>query len=132
MKIFVQILLGIKHIHDLKCVHRNIKSLNILLTKNGNAKITDIGFSKILNSKELSSCKGSIFYISPEILTGQMSSFPTDIWSLGCVLYEMMSFNLPFDGLFSQFVQKVLKSPPKEIQKKYSKDLKKLILQMFK
>lgn len=126
IKIFIQVLLGLKYMHELKCIHRDIKPRNILVSLDGNIKITDFGLSKFNESSFLSSFNGTFAYTSPEMLS-QKYSFPTDIWSLGCSLYQMMSFNLPFEGSEVEIIDKVRKSNPRNITENYSKDLKTLI-----
>nr|XP_019607733.1 PREDICTED: serine/threonine-protein kinase Nek5 isoform X2 [Rhinolophus sinicus] len=95
---FVQISLGLKHIHDRKILHRDIKTQNIFLSKNGMvAKLGDFGIAKVLNnSMELArTCVGTPYYLSPEICQNKPYNNKTDIWSLGCVLYELCTLKHP-------------------------------------
>ena len=88
---FVQLSLALKHIHDRKIVHRDLKSQNVFLTAMNTIKLGDFGISKILKNTHqlLSSFVGTWYYISPEIIRGKLYSFKTDIWSLGVIMYEM-------------------------------------------
>jgi len=101
--LFRQIILGIKHIHSNKIVHRDIKLENILIDLNNNIKICDFGIGRILtSSKQLLHDKcGTPMYMAPEILlsskTQGYEGFPVDIWSSGISLYIMLSGTLPFN-----------------------------------
>ena len=101
--LFKQIILGIKHIHSKKIVHRDIKLENILIDLNNNIKICDFGIGRILKSeKQLLYDKcGTPMYMAPEILlsskTKGYEGYPVDIWSSGISLYIMLSGTLPFN-----------------------------------
>ena len=101
--LFRQIILGIKHIHSHKIVHRDIKLENILIDLNNNIKICDFGIGRILtSSKQLLHDKcGTPMYMAPEILLSSRSQgyegFPVDVWSSGISLYIMLSGSLPFN-----------------------------------
>ena len=101
--LFRQIILGIKHIHSKKIVHRDIKLENILIDLNNNIKICDFGIGRILkNEKQMLFDKcGTPMYMAPEILlsskTKGYEGFPVDIWSSGISLYIMLSGTLPFN-----------------------------------
>ena len=101
--LFRQIILGIKHIHSNKIVHRDIKLENILIDLNNNIKICDFGIGRILSSnKQLLHDKcGTPMYMAPEILlsskTEGYEGFPVDVWSSGISLYIMLSGTLPFN-----------------------------------
>ncbi|CAF4884646.1 unnamed protein product, partial [Rotaria magnacalcarata] len=88
---FVQITLALKHVHDRKVLHRDIKSQNVFLMSDGTAKLGDFGISKILNTTcELARTQiGTPYYLSPEICQQKPYNNKSDVWSLGCVLYEM-------------------------------------------
>jgi len=101
--LFKQIILGIKHIHSQKIVHRDIKLENILIDLNNNIKICDFGIGRILSSSKqmLHDKCGTPMYMAPEILLSSKSKgyegFPVDIWSAGISLYIMLSGTLPFN-----------------------------------
>ncbi|PIO25673.1 hypothetical protein AB205_0121000, partial [Aquarana catesbeiana] len=95
---FVQISLGLKHIHDRKVLHRDIKAQNIFLASNGTtAKLGDFGIARMLNNTmELArTCVGTPYYLSPELCENRPYNNKTDIWSLGCVLYELCTLKHP-------------------------------------
>ena len=101
--LFKQIILGIKHIHSHKIVHRDIKLENILIDLNNNIKICDFGIGRILTSNKqcLHDKCGTPMYMAPEILLSSKNKgyegFPVDIWSSGISLYIMLSGTLPFN-----------------------------------
>lgn len=127
---FTQLCLAIKHIHDRKIVHRDLKSQNVFLNGMNMIKLGDFGISKILNHTHdmLTSFVGTWYYISPEILKGQHYSFKTDIWSLGVILYEMCCLKLPFRGQ-NQFVlqKKIIECKYSPIPLRYSDELRSLV-----
>jgi len=88
---FVQMCLALKHVHDRKILHRDLKSQNIFLMKSGMIKLGDFGIARVLNStNELAATVvGTPYYLSPEIVQSNHYDFKTDIWSLGVLLYEM-------------------------------------------
>ena len=98
-KIFIQLLIGIGLIHKNKIIHRDLKPLNIFLTIKGGKKIGDFGVSKLLkNQKKANTFVGTLYYISPEMINNKAYDYKCDIWSLGCILYELCTFKHPFEG----------------------------------
>jgi len=98
VSIFKNIVLGLKTLHDKKIMHRDLKLANIFLFKNGGVKIGDLNVSKILKKGLLNTQTGTPYYASPEIWNNKPYDFKSDIWSLGCLLYEFITFNPPFKG----------------------------------
>ncbi|XP_055727073.1 serine/threonine-protein kinase Nek5-like [Salvelinus fontinalis] len=133
---FVQICLGLKHIHDRKVLHRDIKAQNIFLTKKGmKAKLGDFGIARMLNNTmELArTCVGTPYYLSPEICDNRPYNNKTDIWSLGCVLYELCTLRHPFEGnSLRQLVVKICRGRYNPVSTRYSYDLRLLVTQLFK
>nr|XP_047924264.1 serine/threonine-protein kinase Nek5 isoform X3 [Anser cygnoides] len=139
---FVQISLGLKHIHDRKILHRDVKAQfllclqNIFLSNNGKiAKLGDFGIARQLtNTMEFAyTCVGTPYYLSPEICENRPYNNKTDIWSLGCVLYELCALKHPFEGnSLHQLVLKICRGYFQPVSPKYSYDLRMLISQLFK
>lgn len=98
IKIAKGILNGLIVLHRRNIFHRDIKPENVLGMKSGGIpKIADLGIARMLDSNELASTTtGTIFYMSPEILSEDGASFKSDVWSLGVTLYEMLAGRLPF------------------------------------
>ena len=96
-KLFIQMSIGLYYIHSKKIIHRDIKTLNIFLTKNFDAKIGDLGVAKILeNTNHAMTFIGTPYYVSPEMCRNKPYNEKSDIWALGCILYELLTFNHPF------------------------------------
>uniref|UniRef100_A0A2K5RB44 non-specific serine/threonine protein kinase n=1 Tax=Cebus imitator TaxID=2715852 RepID=A0A2K5RB44_CEBIM len=137
---FVQICLALKHVHDRKILHRDIKSQNIFLTKDGTVQLGDFGIARVLNSTvELArTCIGTPYYLSPEICENKPYNNKSDIWALGCVLYEL--FNLYmfhvcylFSGFYMKnLVLKIISGSFPPVSLHYSYDLRSLVSQLFK
>lgn len=101
IKFTEQILSGIKHAHDMRIVHRDIKPQNILIDKNKTLKIFDFGIAKALSETSLTQTNhvlGTVQYLSPEQAKGEATDEGTDIYSIGIVLYEMLVGEPPFNG----------------------------------
>lgn len=92
---------GIHHAHERGIIHRDIKPHNILVTAQGTVKVADFGIAQAVNKKTITfggDLEGTVHYISPEQAKGDAVSPATDIYSLGCVLYEMLTGKPPFDA----------------------------------
>ncbi|XP_033115096.1 serine/threonine-protein kinase Nek8-like [Anneissia japonica] len=131
---FAQILLSLHHIHSKQILHRDLKTQNILLTKQRDiVKIGDFGISKILNTKsKAQTVVGTPCYISPELCEGKPYNQKSDIWALGCVLYELATLKRAFEGPnLPALVLKIMRGAVAPVSDKYSKDLHQLILRML-
>lgn len=96
-----QVLTALSHAHEHGVIHRDIKPQNILLTKSGQVKVTDFGIARAVGSATLAGTQaimGSAHYISPEQARGSHTGGPSDLYSLGVVLFEMLTGTRPFDG----------------------------------
>ena len=125
---FIQIVRGLKALHDLRICHRDIKCANLFLTKSGVIKLGDLNVSKVTKHGMLRTQTGTPYYACPEVWKDMPYDHRSDIWSLGCVLYEMITFNPPFraqtmKGLYS----KVISGKFDQIPAHYSTDLKNVI-----
>lgn len=101
VKIAIQICSAIEHAHSKQIIHRDIKPQNILLTKEGIAKVTDFGIARAATSSTITmvgTTIGSVHYFSPEQARGGYIDGKSDLYSLGIVIYEMITGKIPFDG----------------------------------
>ena len=134
LQYFYQICRGLQYIHSKNIIHRDIKSQNIFLMKNGKIKIGDFGIAKALTNTKNNATTiiGTPYYFSPEIINGEPYDYKTDIWSLGVVLYEMCCLKLPFEANnIAQLSIKIMKGNFAPIPSKYSKNMSDLIKRML-
>ena len=136
-KIFTQVLLAIHVIHNHKegkILHRDIKPSNIFLDKDNNVKLGDFGLSRELSdqSKFAYSHVGTPYYMSPEQIDETKYNEKSDIWSLGCFLYELTTFHPPFEAKNQIMLAMRIKSGKVEkINKRYSEELWRVITWML-
>ncbi len=119
MSLSIQVCSAIEHAHKNNIIHRDIKPHNILLTKDGIAKVTDFGIARAVTSTTITmagSTIGSVHYFSPEQARGGYTDVKSDLYSLGIMLYEMVTGQLPFDadtavGVAMKHIQTEAKQP---------------------
>ena len=95
-EIFGQIVNGLSALHDMQILHRDIKSANVFLTSTQGAKLGDLNVAKVMQAGLNNTQTGTPYYASPEVWDDLPYDFKSDLWSLGCVLYEMAALKLPF------------------------------------
>jgi len=123
-RIFIQLVKGLKALHDLKILHRDLKSANVFLLSDGTAKLGDLNVSKVARRGLGYTQTGTPYYASPEVWKDQPYDNKSDIWSLGCVLYEMITLRPPFraqnmEGLYN----KVIKGQFSRLPDRFSNEL---------
>ena len=131
-KIVIGAVSGLKKLHELKVFHRDIKSVNLFLERDGGALLGDMNVSKVAKAGFLYTQTGTPYYASPEVWNDKPYNSKSDIWSLGCVLYETLTLHPPFraanmNDLYKRVVKGVFDDPPNL----YSRDLKRLIKSMI-
>ena len=131
---FIQISLGLAYIHSKNILHRDLKPMNIFLTNKNQIKIGDLGVAKLLNTNvNASTCIGTPYYLSPEICKEKPYNSKGDVWALGCILYELCTFNKPFSASNpAALILKIINgkyTPLNEIKngRKYSEEIKYMI-----
>ncbi|KAL6462378.1 hypothetical protein MHYP_G00288000 [Metynnis hypsauchen] len=129
----VQLLLGVNYMHQRRILHRDLKAKNVFLKRN-NVKIGDFGVSCLL----IGSCDlamtftGTPYYMSPEALSHRGYDSKSDIWSLGCILYEMCCLKHAFEGHnFLSMVLKIVEGSTPSLPEKYSQELNALLQRML-
>ncbi len=134
----IQIAQGLQKAHEIGIVHIDIKPVNIIISETGEAKILDFGLSRVNGQSEITktrSTPGTITYMSPEQIWGASIDLKMDIWSLGVVLYELITGELPFQGDVNQAIlYSISKEDPKPasaIRKDIPKPLEQIIDKML-
>ena len=125
-----QICLALQHIHKKKIIHRDLKSGNIFLMKSGIVKLGDFGIAKGLQCtwEKAKTLVGTPYFLAPEIITNKPYDAKCDIWALGVLLYELMTFRMPFNAvslplLSIKINRGVYKPPPSS----YSSEIRDLL-----
>ncbi|KAL4647728.1 serine/threonine-protein kinase Nek3 [Arapaima gigas] len=132
---FGQMCLGTKYIHDQRVLHRDLKSKNIFLTSNATIKLGDFGSACVLKSSEACafSYVGTPYYVSPEIWDNKAYNNKSDVWSLGCVLYELCTLRHPFQAAsWKSLILKVCRGAYPPLPNHLPYELHHLIKHMFK
>ncbi|CAE8636297.1 unnamed protein product, partial [Polarella glacialis] len=133
---FTQISLALKHMHDRRILHRDLKTQNIFLSGpgEGSVKVGDFGIARVLQHTQdcARTAIGTPFYLSPEICQEKPYSFKSDVWSLGCVLYELATLHHAFDSdSMRGLVLKILRGVPPQVPSMFSPELRSLVPEML-
>eukprot|EP01002_Notosolenus_urceolatus_P014493 NODE_604_length_1928_cov_6.856307_g483_i0.p1 GENE.NODE_604_length_1928_cov_6.856307_g483_i0~~NODE_604_length_1928_cov_6.856307_g483_i0.p1 ORF type:complete len:395 (+),score=64.40 NODE_604_length_1928_cov_6.856307_g483_i0:711-1895(+) len=107
----LRIVSGVEYLHAHKVVHRDLKGANILITPSGQAKLADFGSSGFVADLTPDTPQGTLHFMAPEILCGDACGTPCDIWSLGCLVQEMMTAKAPWAHILGE------RCPPGQVVK---------------
>ncbi|UJR16149.1 hypothetical protein I4U23_003060 [Adineta vaga] len=132
---FIQICLALQYIHERNILHRDLKTQNVFLTKNDIVKVGDLGIARVLDSaRDLATTViGTPYYMSPEILLNKPYGQKTDIWSLGCCVYEMITYEHPFNAKdMPALISKIISNETPQISQRYSQPLRDIIVSLLK
>ncbi|XP_037656051.1 serine/threonine-protein kinase Nek3 isoform X2 [Choloepus didactylus] len=132
---FTQMCLGVNHIHKKRVLHRDIKAKNIFLTQDGKVKLGDFGSARLLSNPMAFACTyvGTPYYVPPEIWENTPYNNKSDIWSLGCILYELCTLKHPFQAnSWKTLILKICQGSISPLPSHYSCELQYLIKQLFK
>ncbi|GJQ71712.1 putative protein kinase [Trypoxylus dichotomus] len=131
LNIICQVLLGLEHLHSKKIIHRDLKTENIFLSGSMKdfIKIGDFGISKCLrNNDQANTIIGTTNYLAPEMCDGQPYDMKSDIWSFGCIMYEVCSLERLFNGTISEVVTAIKSGQRKQIDlEHYGADIQEVI-----
>lgn len=135
LDIFIQICLGVEYLHRKNILHRDIKAMNVFLHSNGGVKIGDMGVAKIVSdvSQFVKSVVGTPFYLSPELCLEKPYNHKSDVWSLGCLLYELCARAPPFkESRTAELYAAIAASEPPPLPLVYSADLRNLVSKLLR
>eukprot|EP00794_Sanderia_malayensis_P005949 gene5949-6639_t len=127
---FYQLISAVSYIHENGILHRDIKTLNILLTKSSILKLGDFGISKVLESNSMlaETHVGTPYYMSPELVRGEKYDNKSDIWACGCVLYELLSLKRVFDSTNQLgLICSILENDFEKVDDMYSKEVQAML-----
>eukprot|EP01028_Stygiella_incarcerata_P014543 TRINITY_DN981_c0_g2_i1.p1 TRINITY_DN981_c0_g2~~TRINITY_DN981_c0_g2_i1.p1 ORF type:complete len:1905 (-),score=652.61 TRINITY_DN981_c0_g2_i1:1204-6918(-) len=127
---FIQIACGLYHVHRKRVLHRDLKSLNVFLDKNDRVKLGDFGVAKVLgNTKSFAmTLVGTPYYLSPELCENKPYNEKSDVWALGCILYELCTMKHPFDAINQgALILKIVRGKYPQVSSFYSQDLRNLV-----
>ena len=133
---FTQICLALQHLHKKNIIHRDLKGGNVFLMQSGLVKLGDFGIAKGLKTSKdkAKTTVGTPYYLSPEIINNKPYDTKSDIWSLGVLLYQMMTFKMPFNAqslpLLSIKINRGVYSPPPSVYSAELRDILKKCLTM--
>jgi NIMA (never in mitosis gene a)-related kinase len=132
---FTQMCLALKYMHQRSVLHRDIKTQNVFLTRGegaapnslGCARIADFGISKVLGEGSSAFARtvvGTPYYLSPEICLKHPYACPSDVWALGCVLYELCARRVPFEAKdLPQLLECIVRGPHPQLPPMYSREV---------
>ena len=131
--IAIQVLVGLNYLHSKKIIHRDIKLLNLFMTKDKKIKIGDMGMSIIFDEEELIHSRvGTPLYIAPELVKKEKYDYKIDIWSLGCSLYHLAKTVPPFtDENLIKLGNSIINEQPSNLPICYSNELYDFILRLM-
>ncbi|KAF0981064.1 hypothetical protein FDP41_012852 [Naegleria fowleri] len=131
---FIQICMAVKYIHDRRILHRDLKTQNIFIAADGTVKLGDFGISKVLQSTMecAKTLVGTPYYLSPELCQEKPYNNKSDVWSLGCILYELTTLKHAFEANnMKALVGKILRGTYPPISATYSAELRDLVAKML-
>eukprot|EP01059_Diplonema_ambulator_P025308 TRINITY_DN42354_c0_g1_i1.p1 TRINITY_DN42354_c0_g1~~TRINITY_DN42354_c0_g1_i1.p1 ORF type:complete len:426 (+),score=87.31 TRINITY_DN42354_c0_g1_i1:51-1328(+) len=132
--IFTQICLAVKHLHNRRILHRDLKSQNVFLTKNNIVKLGDFGLATALRHtwQQAHTLCGTPNYFSPELVAGRPYNNKTDIWAMGCILYELLAQRFAFAGnTLTEIMQNIQCDQPTPVPPHYSEGLRAILSRML-
>jgi NIMA (never in mitosis gene a)-related kinase len=128
----IQMVSGLKALHDNKIMHRDLKCANIFLMKGGALKLGDLNVSKVVKMQLAYTQTGTPYYASPEVWSDKPYDYKSDLWSVGAVIYELCALKPPFRGQgLQELYRNIMRGVYDPIPKTYTKELSSMISLML-
>ena len=134
LDMFAQICLALDYVHDQKVLHRDLKTQNVFLHRNGTIKLGDFGIARQMDAPMdmAMTVIGTPYYMSPELMEGKAYGYKSDVWALGCVLYELATLKHAFDANdMNGLVMKIVRGRVLPVPMHYSPELRALICKLL-
>ncbi|XP_012886177.1 PREDICTED: serine/threonine-protein kinase Nek4 [Dipodomys ordii] len=131
---FVQIAMALQYLHEKHILHRDLKTQNVFLTRTNIIKVGDLGIARVLenNSDMASTLIGTPYYMSPELFSNKPYNYKSDVWALGCCVYEMATLKHAFNAKdMNSLVYRIIEGKLPPIPRIYSPELAELIRTML-
>lgn len=135
LKMFIQIAVALNYVHSKHILHRDLKTQNVFLMKDGTIKLGDFGIAKVLqHTFQLAQTRiGTPYYLSPEICEGKGYNSKTDVWSLGCILYELCTLKHAFQAdNMNALLMNIIRGKVAPIPGKFSPEMRSLVESLLK
>ena len=132
--LFIQMCLGVQSLHDKNILHRDLKAANVFMFSNSYLKLGDFGVSKVLKTDQAlaSTQVGTPYYVAPEVWRNKPYNNKCDMWSLGCLLYELCTYRPPFEaGSMEALARTILRGKYEQIPAMYSKGLRDCVARLL-
>lgn len=134
MAIFAQLALALRHVHDLRILHRDVKSQNVFLTSSGVVKLGDFGVAKVLTASEVCAATriGTPQCVPPELCENHPYDFKVDVWGLGVILYQLFALECPFTGAsIAALAVRICCAQPRPVPTVYSSEARVLVSRLL-
>lgn len=134
MAIFAQLALALRHVHDRRILHRDVKSQNVFLTSSGVVKLGDFGVAKVLTASEVCAATriGTPQCVPPELCENHPYDFKADVWGLGVILYQLFALECPFNGAsIAALAVRICTAQPRPVPTVYSSEARVLVSRLL-